>query len=438
MLELVYSRLIVERKQQSLGKQEKSMLLKNVFKVSNLVRNTSAISFGDSRPSANLNGKKNNLSYKSIAIVGSGFVADYYLKTLSIHPQLKLVGVMDKISERATKFAQFHNVGRVYNSLTDILEDNTVDIVLNLTNPHSHYEVSKACLEAGKHVYSEKPFAMEMEQAKELVNIAENKGLYLSSAPCSLLSETAQTVWKALRENKVGKVRLVYAEMDDGLVHQMPYQKWLSESGTPWPYKDEFEVGCTLEHAGYYVNWLTAFFGPAETVSAFSSCVIPDKQTDVALDLDTPDFSVACIKFASGGVARLTCSIVAPHDHSLKIIGDDGILGIDDCWFYGTPVYIRRSLTIGRKRLEGVWKKNYPLVKKAPKFGYRGAQQMDFCRGVAEMVDAIMENRPCRLSSEFSLHNNELVLAIQNSLETGSAYKMQTSFQSVEPMDWAK
>ena len=194
------------------------MLLKNVFKVSNLVRNTGAISFGDSIPSANLNGNKNNLSYKSIAIVGCGFVADYYLKTLSIHPQLKLVGVMDKISERATKFAQFHNVGRIYNSLNDILEDNTVDIVLNLTNPRSHYEVSKACLEAGKHVYSEKPFAMEIEQAKELVDIAENKGLYLSSAPCSLLSETAQTVWKALRENKVGKVRLVYAEMDDGLV----------------------------------------------------------------------------------------------------------------------------------------------------------------------------------------------------------------------------
>ena len=423
------------------------MLLKNVFKISNLFQKKEYTSFKDSisstsqsdtqTKSKNNNQNKNNLSYKSIAIVGCGFVADYYIKTLSLHPQLKLVGVMDKIGERANKFAEFHQISHVYETLDDILEDNTVDVVLNLTNPGSHYEVSKACLEAGKHVYSEKPFAMEMAQAEELVNIASSKGLYLSSAPCSLLSETAQTVWKALRENQVGKVRLVYAEMDDGLVHQMPYDKWLSESGTPWPYKDEFEVGCTLEHAGYYVNWLTAFFGPAETVSAFSSCVVPDKQTDVPLDTDTPDFSVASIKFASGVGARLTCSIVAPHDHSLKIIGDEGILGIEDCWFYGTPVYIRRSLTIGRKRLEGIWKRNYPLVKKAPKFPYRGAQQMDFCRGVAEMVDAIIENRPCRLSPEFSLHNNELVLAIQNSLETASPYKMTTSFEPIEPMDWA-
>lgn len=375
---------------------------------------------------------------KSIAIVGCGFVADYYINSLSLHPELKLVGVMDRNSSRASSFAAYHSIPHIYGSLDELLEDSNVDIVLNLTNPSSHYSVSKACLEALKHVYSEKPLAMEMSQAEELVNLAEQRGLYLSSAPCSLLSETAQTVWKALRENQIGKVRLVYAEMDDGLVHQMPYKKWLSKSGIPWPYKDEFEVGCTLEHAGYYVTWLTAFFGRAETVSAFSSCLIPDKQTEVPLDINAPDFSVACIKFASGVVARLTCSIVAPHDHSLRIIGDQGILGIHDCWYYGAPVYIRRSINIGRKRLEGVWKQRYPLVKKAPRMGYKGAQQMDFCRGVAEMASAITQARDCRLSARFSLHNNEIVLAIQNSLETGCPYKITSSFEPIEPMPWAK
>ncbi|MBR8836295.1 MAG: Gfo/Idh/MocA family oxidoreductase [Stigonema ocellatum SAG 48.90 = DSM 106950] len=382
--------------------------------------------------------KSINLSKKSIAIVGCGFVADYYLKTISLHPELDLVGVMDRNSDRATRFAKYHSLPHVYSSLDELLGDPKIDIVLNLTNPNSHYSISKVCLEAGKHIYSEKPLAMEMSQAEELVNLAEQRGLYLSSAPCSLLSETAQTVWKALRENKIGKVRLVYAEMDDGLVHQMRYKTWLSESGIPWPYKDEFEVGCTLEHAGYYVTWLTAFFGPAETVTAFSSCLIPDKQTDVSLDVNAPDFSVACIKFASGVVARLTCSIVAPHDHSLRIIGDGGVLGIHDSWYYGAPVYIRRSLNIGRKRLEGIWKQNYPLVKKSPRFGYRGAQQMDFCRGVAEMASAIVQDRPCRLSARFSLHNNEIVLAIQNAQETGCPYKMTSSFEPIEPMTWAQ
>ncbi|ELS00099.1 Gfo/Idh/MocA family protein [Gloeocapsa sp. PCC 73106] len=373
-----------------------------------------------------------------IAFVGCGFVADYYINTLSEYKQLELAGVTDKNPERTTKFSKYYGV-RAYDSLEDLLEDDSVDIVLNLTNPRSHYTVSKACLEAGKHVYSEKPLGMTNEEAKELVAIATSKDLQISSAPCNVLGETAQTLWKALRENVVGKVRLVYAEMDDAMVHQMPYKQWLSKSGTQWPHKDEFEVGCTLEHAGYYLTWLTTFFGPAATVTAFSSCLIPDKVNDVVLDPpNQPDFSVACIKFASGVVARLTCSIVAPHDHSLKIIGDQGILSIKDCWYYDDPVYIQRMLRIRRKVFLNPWKQKYPLVRKSPKLQSGGAQRMDFCRGVVEMAESISQKRPNRLSRDFSLHNNELVNAITSSLETGSAYQLTTSFEPISPMDWAR
>jgi len=372
-----------------------------------------------------------------IAIIGCGFVADYYIKTLAYHPELELIGVADKDPTRTQRFSQYHSV-QAYNSVADLLADSQVEIVLNLTNPRSHYQVSLACLAAGKHVYSEKPLAMTIEEAKYLVALAQEKGLHLSSAPCSILSETAQTVWKALRENLIGKVRLVYAEMDDGLVHKMPYDQWISESGLPWPFQDEFEVGCTLEHAGYYLNWLTVFFGPAKTVTAFSTCLVPDKTPDILLSPpDTPDFSVACIKFASGVVARLTCSIVAPHDHSLRIIGDEGILGIHDCWYYGNPVYVQRMMRIRRKVFLNPLKKKYPLVRKASKFNYRGSQQMDFSRGVAEMRAAIVEGRPSRLGADFSLHNNELAIAIQNALEIGGSYELTTEFAPIKPMEWA-
>src|SRR5579883_899803 len=140
-----------------------------------------------------------------VAIVGCGFVADFYMRTLHLYPNLELVGVMDRDSDRASKFATFYSVP-IYNTLEELLSDPQVDIVLNLTNPRSHYSVSKACLEAGKHVYSEKPISMDFLEAKELVEIAEKRGLHLSSAPCSLLGETAQTIWKALREQQVGKV----------------------------------------------------------------------------------------------------------------------------------------------------------------------------------------------------------------------------------------
>jgi predicted dehydrogenase len=373
-----------------------------------------------------------------IAFVGCGFVADYYRSTLAGHPELELLGVFDRDADRARRFSVFHSTFR-YASLADLLADDRVEMVLNLTNPRDHYSVSKTCLEAGKHVYSEKPLAMELDEARELVELAERLGLGLSSAPCSLLGETAQTLWKALRENIVGKVRLVYAEMDDGMVHQMPYRKWLSASGIPWPAKDEFEVGCTFEHAGYYLTWFPAFFGPAESVTAFSTCLIPDKGTDEPLDAAAPDFSVACITFASGVVARLTCGIVAPHDHSLKIIADGGLLGIDDCWFYRTPVYIKRQMTIRRASFITPWKRRYPMVgKNVGVLTSRGAQQMDFMRGPAELAASIRERRPCRMSARYALHTNEMVIAIDHARQNGSTYRMTTTFDPIEPMLWAQ
>ena len=380
-----------------------------------------------------------------VAIVGCGFVADFYLRTLPNHPELELAGVMDRDSDRASRFATYHSTA-LYRSFDEVLDDPSVDIVVNLTDPGSHFSVSKACLEAGKHVYSEKPLAMVFSEAQELVNLAERQDLYLSAAPCSLLGECAQTIWKALREEDIGRARLVYAELDDGLIHRTSYRKWRSESGSPWPYKDEFEVGCTLEHAGYYVTWLTAFFGPAKTVTTFSSCVIPDKQTDVPLETEAPDFSVACIQFASGVAARLTCSIVAPHNHSMQIIGDEGVIHTDDCWNYGSPVYIKKRTPLALRlekyprltRLPGLGAKRYPLVRKA-NLRHRGKRSaMDFSRGVAELAAAVAAGRPCRLSARHALHVNEIVLTTQNPQEMGSPRTLTSSFDPIDPMPWAK
>lgn len=372
-----------------------------------------------------------------IAIVGCGFVADLYLKTLSMHPALGLAGVTDRDQERARRFAAHYNT-RVYASLEELLADPRVGLVVNLTNPRSHYEVSRACLEAGKHVYSEKPLAMELDDAKRLVSLAEQRGLEISSAPCSLLSETAQTLWKSIRNESVGKIRVVYAEMDDGLVHLMPYRKWVSDSGASWPYRDEFETGCTLEHAGYALTWLAGFFGPAVDVAAFASVQIPDKAEDVPARQMAPDFSVACIRFANGVVARLTCSLIASHDHLLRIFGDKGILWTDDTWLYRSPVYLRKFITIRRRMMLNPVKRRVPLMgTHLPKPKYRGASNMDFCRGIAEMADAVQQKRSCRLSGRFSLHVNELALAIHNA-QDGKPYTMTTSFDPVQPMPWAE
>jgi predicted dehydrogenase len=372
-----------------------------------------------------------------IAIVGCGFVADYYLSTLPVHPDLELAGVADRDPARAERFARFYAVHR-YACYEDVLGDPQVDLVVNLTNPRSHYTVSRAALEAGKHVYSEKPLAMDFAQAKELVALAETKGRAITGAPCSILGETAQTIWKALRANVVGPVRLVYAEMDDGMVHRMPYKGWISASGTPWPYKDEFEVGCTLEHAGYYLPWLAAFFGPARSVTAFASVQIPDKGTEAPLDQVAPDVSVACIQFESGVVARLSCTIVAEHDHRLRIFGDAGILSTRDCWHYKSPVRVGRMIRIRRRTMKNPFSKRIPLVKSPyGRYKLQGAQQMDFMRGVAELASALREGRRSPMPADFYLHVNEMALAIHHAAGGSQVTPMTTTFAPLDPMPWA-
>lgn len=374
----------------------------------------------------------------NIAIVGCGFVADYYQATLNLHPELNLLGVLDKDKARAERFGSVHAVP-VYSSFDELLDDSRVQIVLNLTNPDAHYEVSKSALLADKHVYSEKPLAMRYEEAEELVELAESRGLQISGAPCSLLGETAQTLWKAVRDRRVGDMYAVYAEMDDGLVHRMPYQKWFSTSGIPWPAQDEFEVGCTLEHAGYVLGWLPAFFGPAVSVTAFSSEQILNKETAQALTQHAPDFSVACVKFANGMVARLTCSIIAKHDHALRVFGREGTLHIDDTWQYRSPVYQRRMINIRRKMIVSPLKQQIPLLGQArPCIKTRGSQTMDFARGVAELAESITQQRLSRLSPRYSLHVTELALAIHNAGADGLCYQVQSTFAPIEPMEWAK
>jgi predicted dehydrogenase len=153
----------------------------------------------------------------NIAVAGCGYVADLYGKTLRGHPNLKLIGAYDRNASNLATFCR-RWPARAYANLAELVADPAIELILNLTNPRSHQEITQSCLEAGKHVYSEKPLAMTYAAARELVALAERRNLYLASAPCSLLGETAQTIWKALNKGTIGRVRLVYGNFDDGMV----------------------------------------------------------------------------------------------------------------------------------------------------------------------------------------------------------------------------
>jgi len=388
-----------------------------------------------------------------IAAVGCGWVADSYGKTLANYPELELVGAYDRNEKNLESFSRRWSTKK-YPSLEHLLKDPSVEMILNLTNPRSHYDVTRTCLEAGKHVYSEKPLAMDPEAACELAVLAKDRSVYLSSAPCSVLAETAQTVWKALHDGVIGRVRLVYANFDDGMIAPKlaPWQ-WRNEAGVQWPAQDEFEVGCTFEHAGYMLTWLAAFFGPAKSVTAFASCQLPDK--GITVKKMAPDFTVGCIEYSENIVARVTCSLVAPKNKSLTIVGDDGILDVPDlrndvgpAYFLPLPLRGRVGGTVSRlnrwtKSLrtycgieEWRYRKRLPLVGQPRRKFVSAAKPVDFCRGPAELAAAVRESRPCRLSAELGIHIVELVETLQYPERFCARRQINSTFAPIEPLSW--
>ena len=298
-------------------------------------------------------------------------------------------------------------------------------------------------------MYSDKPMTVKFPDAQELVELANRKGLYLSSAPCGILGETAQTLWRALRSGEIGTPRLVYAEFDDGPVQLQSPNLWRSASGAPYPYQDIFKVGFPMTHMEYYLTWFAAFFGPAKTITAYSDCLWPDKTviSGEPLLVSNPDMSVACITFESGVVVRLTCSLLGPHNHSMRIIGDKGILKIEEVLNYSAPVYVdkyskfkfraQRYPIAERYPFIKAWfdpnYKEYPPIKKFNWKKRNARHRQDYARGVAELAKAIKENRPSRLPADYCLHITELAWAIQN--VHNIPYQVTTTFEPLIPMD---
>jgi len=379
-----------------------------------------------------------------VAIVGCGYIADSYRHCLRLHEsELQLVGFFDRDPDRLRAHIACWG-GSGYGSIEELLGDAAVEIVVNLTDPENHAAVTRAALQAGKHVYSEKPLALTYAEAVALRELATTKALRMAAAPCNILGESAQTLLKAVRSGAIGSPRLVYAELDDGMIHRADYRNWINRSGKPWPARGEFETGCTFEHAGYVLTVLCAMFGPARRVTSFSSLLIADKRTEPPLPRPAPDFSVGILEFEGGIVARITNSIVAPYDHRLRVIGDDGSLEMREAWDYSCPVKLR-GISQGRvsryleRRLGGLGAaKTLPMARRPAMRPKRGDPTMDFARGVVELAAALRQDRPARLDADFAVHIAEVTEMLQHPERFARPASVQSSFPPIAPMDWAK
>lgn len=348
-----------------------------------------------------------------VGIIGCGNIAGPYARTLIPYSQIELVGATDIDLTRAQALVEQYG-GRVYASIDEMLADPTIDLIINLTIHHAHPAVITQCLNAGKHVHSEKPLALTYAQAKALVELAAEKGLRLSCSPITFMGEAQQTTWKAIRDGKLGQVRIVYCEVNWGRI-----ESW---HPNPGPF---YEVGALFDVGVYPLTLVTTFFGPAKRVTAYGTVLHPDRVTkeNIPFHIDTPDWVTAVVELANGTVVRLTTNFYVGH-HSkqkgLEFHGDLGSLYLGSFQDFQAPVEFAE------------YSQSYqplPLVKEP----FPGTE---WGRAVVEIADAIEEGRPQRATGAQAAHVVEILCAIQQSYSEHHPVEVNSTFTPPTPMSW--
>ena len=351
-----------------------------------------------------------------VALVGCGNIADRYAQAINAAPRLTLAGATDLEPARAERLVQAYDGGRAFATLDELLADPSIDTVVNLTVANAHVAVSRAALEAGKHVHSEKPLALSYADAKELVELADRQGVRLSAAPATLLGEAQQTAWKLVRDGALGRVRVAYAEANWGLL----------ESWHPDP-RGLYEVGPLADVGVYPLMIITALFGPVRRVQAYATTLVADRvQKDGRpFRIDAPDWCVVTVDLADGVVARLTASFYVPpsKQRGLEFHGDDGSLYM--------PTWGEFDSRLELQPRGGDYEVIAPLREPYP--------GIDWSRALTDLAEAIDEGRPHRSTGEHAAHVVEVLDAARLSVErAGSAVDVQSDFRRPEPFEWAR
>jgi predicted dehydrogenase len=350
----------------------------------------------------------------NVALVGAGNIAARYARCIADEPRLTFAGATDVLPGRAAELVALHG-GIDFPSLEAVLADDGVEVVVNLTSPSAHAAVTASCLEAGKHVHTEKPVALLAGEAQRLAELAVRHGLRLSCAPATLLGEAQQTAWKVVREGGIGTVRAVYAEANWGRI----------ESWHPSP-ETLYESGPMIDVGIYPLTILTAMFGPVRRVSAYGTTLQPERvrKDGQRFSLTTPDLYVAALELESGVFARLTATfwVGRCRQRGLEFHGDEASL-----WM---PTWSDFDSRLERTT-DGEAYTAVPHLREP----YRG---VDWARALADLSDAIAEDRPHRMGAEHAAHVVDALNAIDLARNGGGVVEVHSDFPRPEPLEWAR
>ncbi len=348
-----------------------------------------------------------------VAVIGCGSISDIYMTNIKSgkFQILELAACSDLMVDRMKQSAEKYGCEAM--TIDEICADKSIDMVINLTIPAAHYPVIKQCLEAGKHVFSEKMIAVELWQGKELVELANKKGLYLGVAPDTFLGASVQTAKYIVESGLIGKPVSCRASISRNYGIYGEFLTHLCKRGG----------GIGFDMGGYYLTALASILGPVESVSAFTAINEPNRINSrvgapnygEAYVLEDANVITATMKYANGvlGTLHMNSDCILDETYGLEIYGTDGILYMGNPNEFGNPVYIQKT---------GSGKVEFPLT--------HGFAENSRGVGAAEMAWSIVKGRKNRASKEMAFHVFELMHGIIGSAESGETYKMESTFET--------
>lgn len=350
-----------------------------------------------------------------IGIIGCGNIAPaYIIGCANFADDIHLVVCADIDQQRAESFANRH--GLRSQTVNELLSNDEVDIVINLTIPAAHTEISLRTIEARKHVYSEKPLALNRHDGKRILQAAQAKGVRVGCAPDTFLGSAGQRCRHAVDHGDIGRpISAVAFMMCHGHENWHPNPAFYYQQGG----------GPLLDMGPYYLTSLINLLGPVQSVSGFSERAFPERIAQhedicgqvIPVEIDT--HVAALLRFSSGVIVNLVMSFDVwqhnlPH---IEVYGTNGTLSVPDPNNFDGNVR--------------VWK---PSISKWEDLELVASTGLERGTGVADMARSIQTNRPHCASGQLAYHVLDTMLAINEASENGQVLAIESELPGAVPV----
>jgi len=356
-----------------------------------------------------------------VGIMGAGNISAAYLRLAPLFKNLEVRAIADVIPEAAKKRAEEYKVAA--QTPDELLKNSELDVIVNLTVPAAHFNVSKDILSSGKHAYSEKPFVLSVEEGIQLKALAAEHKLKVGSAPDTFLGGAHQQARSIIDSGKLGRIASgTMHVMSRGMEHWHPNPDFFFQVGG----------GPILDLGPYYITDLISLVGPIKRVSAFTGMARTEREVTAEgpfkgtfIKVGTPTTIHAILEFHSGAIITLGASWdVSSHGHhNIELYGTEGSVYVPDPNFFNGDVTITDKA--GAKEKVTPWDHPFGVANQGldtpmPRANYRNA-------GLSDMLSAAETGRHARCDLDVALHAVDVMTSILKAGETGQVITLQTT-----------